>query len=118
MTPIIFYSSFHPGTLCSNQTFPEDLIKISVSPQLFNGSVPCGKIFKLETSISPTVKLVVTSFCQETDINEYINISNGVINNNKCYFNNSINFLFDSGEQYMKKTFNSTMYESLVNFLI
>ena len=116
--PIVFYSSFHPGTLCSNQEYQEDLIKISVSPQLFNGVVPCGKILELETSVAPTVRLVISGFCQETKENETINISNGVINNNKCYFNNSINFLFDSGEQYMKKTFNSSMYNSLVNFLI
>jgi hypothetical protein len=112
----VFYSSYYLGTVCNNYNIndylPIDTIKISVSPGTFQGESHetfCGKTLRISFR-EIIIYGKVVSYCQPTDFNEYVNLSNGEIMNQRCYFNNSINFLFDEGNHFMYDTFSANIF--------
>ena len=113
----VFYASYYIGNPCQDQLVPENTIPISVSPNLFGNEDPCGKTLKIDTNTT-TIFGKVIGFCPITGKNTYINIRNGEIMHQKCYFNNSINFLGDEGYSFMERNFRTDIYYFVGNFLV
>lgn len=104
--PVVLIQTFNDGTICPKTSNPEGALEVAINPSIFgvtaenwknNFSVTenffwCGKLFRLRYSQTDLL-LKVTAFCTPELYNFWIDPSNGSKNGEKCFFDNSINFI-------------------------
>jgi hypothetical protein len=105
--PVVLIETFNDGTICpKSSNLEEGALEVAINPSIFgvttenwknNFSVTedffwCGKLFRLRYS-ETNLLVKVTAFCTPERYRFWIDPSNGSKNGEKCFFDNSINFI-------------------------